>query len=1040
MAAASLPRELVDLIVFYVPPEDLVSAALALAPLRSSNTVLAVVAAHVPRRLIASSPLETLLAAARTIAPRHSRACSKCRETKHRRRCFAKGCWCRKDEEPRRARSAHPAWCSGLVWFETPRDAVRACLAWTIELRRQHREALDLEPDERLGEELVGYSIKPSVLDALFPGWSLQSSTGLALATFATAAALGCIATVRELLDSRIGKTALDFHIDARVGGAPVLESVRTKVGGSHRKSALNWACINGHLSVVQLLVSRGANKSLYYFLLVDIDNYDWEDQDDYTGCDSVLEAACAHGHEEIVRYLIGSDLLFSEISKALCSSSDHVEITRLLLESGVNPHFTVAVGQFPNAFENALSNRFLTVEVLQLFLDHGAANKNDDRVLKDSLHRACQAGYYCGRTDIIALLIDRGADLESRFDDLASEFDGMTPLLSACKGWGSVATIQLLLKRGANVKATAKDGKGALHFACQSDNAAELVPFLLSLGGEHDLETGLDLNAVDENMDTPLNLACAVGNLEVVQMLLAAEAKLAPPHPGQDSPLHVACHSGYREIVTLLLDAGADPNCGAGVHPTGTPLHFAALQGYGDLVRLLLSRGADGKATSAEAGTIYVDSVRSSKQSRWERESLLRSRGASDSKVPTSAAEAWIALDFVLGLGLVMSDRKFRYDYPARDKSIDEYEGYVRFKNSDATTLKAAEVWSRSAIARIFLDELGMPVPQRESLGGRHKKSALHLACLRRDVSTLKLLLEKGMDARVLNVGSEGVDASELFDFSERCRSMGKWDPRRTRECREILELLYLDHGVEETYFTGRPSGRPLLHLACGLGSARMVRELFKRSAYDVNLVEGGRESVTLLFLACLSPREDSSIPSGDDVVRMLLEMGADPNAPSSCNPLLMSVEINDIERIRLLLVHGADPNMGPALLQACGGHKHRNLYGDHPLTEPLDPDIRVVRLLLDHGANVNQGDPDGVTPLEMALSMHKQRFRRDSDSMAEQVKGNTPSRRQREVARLLLDRGAIPTDWDGFPEEALARDDPKLLEMIRPRQRAAT
>jgi ankyrin repeat protein len=345
-----------------------------------------------------------------------------------------------------------------LVWFETPRDAVRACLAWTIELRRQHREALDLEPNERLGEELVGYSIKPSLLDALpvFPGWSLQSSTGLALATFATAAALGCITTVRELLDTRIGpgKTALDFHIDARVGGAPVLESVRRKVGGSDRKSALNWACINGHFSVVQLLESRGANKSLFIPLLVDIDNYDWEPEDHFTGCDSVLEAACAHGHEEIVRYLIGSHLFSTEISKALCSSSDHVNmITRLLLESGVNLHFTVNRGD-PTAFEHALSNRFLSVEVLQLFLDHGAvdaneavenedqapaaadetedqaltdADENEDQslidsyendaqilTLSDSLHRACRTGYYGGRTDIIALLIDRGADLES--------------------------------------------------------------------------------------------------------------------------------------------------------------------------------------------------------------------------------------------------------------------------------------------------------------------------------------------------------------------------------------------------------------------------------------------------------------------------------------------------------------------------------------------------------------------------------------------------------------------------------------------------
>ena len=58
------------------------------------------------------------------------------------------------------------------------------------------------------------------------------------------------------------------------------------------------------------------------------------------------------------------------------------------------------------------------------------------------------------------------------------------------------------------------------------------------------------------------------------------------------DTPLHVAAARGNKNIITILLEAGADINCRNQL--TGdTPLHVAAAGGYLDIIKILLSNGA---------------------------------------------------------------------------------------------------------------------------------------------------------------------------------------------------------------------------------------------------------------------------------------------------------------------------------------------------------------------------------------------------------------------------------------------------------------
>jgi ankyrin repeat protein len=116
------------------------------------------------------------------------------------------------------------------------------------------------------------------------------------------------------------------------------------------------------------------------------------------------------------------------------------------------------------------------------------------------------------------------------------------------------------------------------------------------------------------------------------------------------------------------------------------------------------------------------------------------------------------------------------------------------------------------------------------------------------------------------------------------------------------------------------------------------------------------------------------AALLGGPDVMRLLLDAGADPNAKNRRNATALLWAVTDAGAVRLLLEHGADPNI-------------KSIEGRTPLylasTEPAGVDI--VKLLLDKGADPNGKDLTGRTPL-----------------MAASTAGNT------EAMRLLIAKGA--------------------------------
>lgn len=102
--------------------------------------------------------------------------------------------------------------------------------------------------------------------------------------------------------------------------------------------------------------------------------------------------------------------------------------------------------------------------------------------------------------------------------------------------------------------------------------------------------------NQTDDSSRTGLHYAAINGNLEIIAILVKANAKLNVPDGLGNTPLHLAADRGQTEAAKLLLEVGAevDPQNKDGM----TPLMIAGARGNLDLVRALLAKGASTSKT----------------------------------------------------------------------------------------------------------------------------------------------------------------------------------------------------------------------------------------------------------------------------------------------------------------------------------------------------------------------------------------------------------------------------------------------------------
>lgn len=587
----------------------------------------------------------------------------------------------------------------------------------------------------------------------------------------------------------------------------------------------------------------------------------------------------------------------------------------------------------------------------------------------------------------------------------------GMTPLLAATRdSWhGRPEAVMTLLANGADPRAADADGNTPLHHAARSTDPG--VAALLR-------DAAAEIDALNNEGQTPLAIACAAGNWRLarfllergartepvqgqpallsaaatdeddpagVQLLLKHKAKVDARDARGRSALHAACLAGHAEIVATLLAAGADAQARDDVGRT--PLLDAAQGGSLATIDRLAEAHADIAAADNEGRNALLCASASEQVTPALVRRLLE-LGADPNHLDRDgkraidrAAESgrWAivtALDpgYALPNNVGHSDDEGAPPDRAPFALLHEalHEGRDEGNDALARLLSAAELGSLlhdtelSPQAIDWLLSRGADAEARASDGDNAIFAALSRG--RTGLPVLQALLRRAVSP---------AGAGGLARFVAGCHADDQAD-LALEQC--ALDLL--ERGADP--FAAAPSGDPALALAVRLGWLRLADRLI---AHGVDPDARDAHGMTSLHLAAALGRES--------VLKQLIARGASPDlrAADGQTPLGVALSggrrdladwldwrgwplphralqpgdvpaaaiVGDADAVRRLLDLGlpvdAVDNQGcTALLRAAGGG-HR----------------ATVDLLLSRGADPGRAANSGATPLSAAVSMRQ-------------------------------------------------------------------
>ncbi|MBZ5602567.1 MAG: ankyrin repeat domain-containing protein [Acidobacteriia bacterium] len=485
----------------------------------------------------------------------------------------------------------------------------------------------------------------------------------------------------------------------------------------------------------------------------------------------------------------------------------------------------------------------------------------------------------------------------------------------------GDLKAVRALIGQKADVNGAQGDGSTALHWAAQKDDV-ELAKVLLEAKAKIDVTTRL-------GAATPLFMACRSGNAAIIELLIKAGAEVNSPDEHGTTPLMMAAAAGNRDAVKVLIDHGANVNAREGVHGQ-TALMFAAALGRADAIRVLAAHGADPSITSKAAKAPHIPSTFEQIQNGAQRPGATEKPAAPASNDKGSNDKEQLN---ALAAGLGFKSAEYRAGGP------------------EATSLQATV---QKLMAKV--DELekklpggakpaddGMFRPPRErgasEVGGM---TALLFAARDGQMDAAKALIEAGAN---VNQQSAGDKSTPIVMAA----ANGHFD----------LAKFFLDYGADP-------------NLANDLGLTPLY------AAIDLQWSPKG-----------WFPSPDISQEKTGYLAFMsaLLDAGANPNAriakklwfrtsgdhswidTAGSTAFLRAAQSLDLTAMRLLLAHGADPDLATTggdtpLMVACGMG-----WGYHySVNSPEYTWMEAVKFLMQLGGDVNAADARGYTPLHAA------------------------------------------------------------------------
>ncbi|MGB0894580.1 MAG: ankyrin repeat domain-containing protein [Parashewanella sp.] len=105
-------------------------------------------------------------------------------------------------------------------------------------------------------------------------------------------------------------------------------------------------------------------------------------------------------------------------------------------------------------------------------------------------------------------------------------------------------------------------------------------------------LRDKVDINAVNQNGDSPLLAAARIGNLKVMDTLLKYGANINQLDPKKRDILNIAISNRNPELARWALDNNIDPTMVTSIYQ-GSALIYACHQGQVEIVDMLIKAGA---------------------------------------------------------------------------------------------------------------------------------------------------------------------------------------------------------------------------------------------------------------------------------------------------------------------------------------------------------------------------------------------------------------------------------------------------------------
>lgn len=448
--------------------------------------------------------------------------------------------------------------------------------------------------------------------------------------------------------------------------------------------------------------------------------------------------------------------------------------------------------------------------------------------------------------------------------------------------------------------------------------------------------------NAALGDETTPLHWAAYNDDLALTKLLLASGANAdARTRLRGLTPLHMAAENGDAALIDALLQGGATADA---ANDSGTtPLMIAAASGSTAAVTVLLAHGADINAREKTYGQTAL--FFAADRNRADVIRLLLSKGA-DQKVKTTITK----LERVsVGVnGEVLDDKKApqaggkKDAAPANAKPEDDAKTAADKKPAAKPDDKVKDAYGFTVADR------KKRVYGTQQIGGM---TALLVAARDGQRDAVSALLDAGGD---INQTSDTDHATALI----LALINGHYD----------LAQFLLEHGADPKLTTS-DGVSPLFALI----DVQWAPHTWYPQPVTAN------EHVSYL-----------------DLAKELLKHGDDPNAAiakrlwfrsfandetwfdvEGSTPFLRAALAGDLAAMRLLVEHGADPNLGAKSddtpLMAAAGIGWAAYWTSNAPTARID----AVKFCLDHGAKVNAKDAKGYTAL------HGAAFRGDNETV---------------------------------------------------------